>query len=78
MNTNHTTHQMYAVSNTSHFLHITNTVTESTIDNGVIGNINFATTLCNKTFTWGSAWEIADTTNNAAKICKRCAAKAGK
>ncbi|CAB4134802.1 hypothetical protein UFOVP278_12 [uncultured Caudovirales phage] len=69
---------MYAVSNTSHYLHITKEVTQATIDNSVIGEINFAKTLCNKTFTWGSAWEIADNGNTAARVCKACATKAGK
>jgi hypothetical protein len=77
METNHINHQMYAVSNSSRFLHITKTVTQSIIEDGVIDN-QVATTLCNKTFTWGSAWEIADNTNDAAKICKACANKAGK
>ena len=78
MNTNHINHQMYAIGNGAIVMHITKEVTQSTIDNSVIGVINFATTLCNKTFTVGSAWEIADNNNTAARVCKACAAKAGK
>jgi hypothetical protein len=78
MNTNHISHQMYAVSNTSYYAHITKEVTQATIDTTVIDTDKPVQTLCNKTFTWGSAWEIADNTNHAMKVCKACAAKAGK
>lgn len=78
MNTNHINHQMYAVGNGAIVMHITKEVTQSTIDTTVISEINPAKTLCNKTFTIGSAWEIADNTNTAARVCKACAAKVGK
>ena len=71
-------HQMYAVNLTSYYAHITKEVAQATINTGVIGASIHAVTLCNKTFTGGAAWEIADNTNHAMKVCKACAAKAGK
>jgi hypothetical protein len=69
---------MYAVNLTSYYAHITKEVAQATINTGVIGASIHAVTLCNKTFTGGAAWEIADNTNHAMKVCKACAAKAGK
>lgn len=79
MTSAHINHQMHAVSLAptakSYYLHITKSVTQETIDTTVIDSKNFAQTLCNKTFTWGSAWEMAATQNDAAKVCKACATK---
>ena len=71
-------HRMYAMNLSSHYAHITKEVAQATINTGVIGASIYAVTLCNKTFTGGAAWEIADHTNHAMKVCKACASKAGK
>jgi hypothetical protein len=70
-------HRMYAVGS-SYYLHITKEVAQATINTGVVGETIPAVTLCNKTFTHGAAWEIADTGNTTAKVCKACATKAAK
>lgn len=77
-NTTRVAHQMFAVSETSHYVHITKEVAQATIESGVIGSAIPAVTLCSQTFTGGSVWEFADHTNSAAKVCKGCAKKAGK
>ncbi len=78
MNTNHINHQMYAIDFKAYYLHITATVTQKTIETGQIDINNTATTLCRKTWTSGNAWAIALNDNKSAKVCKACAAKAGK
>jgi alpha/beta superfamily hydrolase len=75
-NTTRVAHQMFVVSGTSFGAHITKEVAQATIDTGVVGNTIPAVTLCNKTYTEGSAWESADI--GSFRLCKACAKKAGK
>jgi hypothetical protein len=74
-NTTRVEHQMWACSQTSHFLHITKEVAQATIDTGVIGETIPAVTLCNKTFTAGDAVDFMH--RHSHKVCKGCAKKAG-
>jgi hypothetical protein len=75
-NTTRVAHQMFVVSGTSYFMHITKEVAQATIDTSVVGKNISAITLCNKTFTDGSAFESSG--NDSMKVCKACAKKAGK
>jgi hypothetical protein len=75
-NTTRVAHQMFVVSGTSYFMHITKEVAQATIDTSVVGENISAITLCNKTFTEGSVFE--STNNDSFKVCKACAKKAGK
>jgi hypothetical protein len=70
-------HRMYAVNNTSHFVHITKEVAQSTINTGIIAGTLPAKTLCSKTFTDGDAWEISQDSGTA-RMCKTCSTKAAK
>lgn len=67
-------HRMWMV-NCSTYLHISKEVAQATINTGVIAPSIPAVTLCGKTWTSGNAWEMDERGN---KVCKACAAKAGK
>jgi hypothetical protein len=67
-------HQMWMV-DCSTYLHISKEVAQATINTGVIAPSIPAVTLCNKTWTSGNAFEMDQRDN---KVCKSCAAKAGK
>jgi len=75
--TTRVTHQMFVIGN-SYYAHITKEVAQATINTGIVGDNISAITLCNKTYTNGDAWEFTENTNDAIKVCKACAKKAGK
>ena len=74
-NTTRVNHSMYAYGRTSMTVaHITKEVAQATIDEGVITPEIYAKTLCSKTLTFGTAWDMS---GGVIRVCKACQKKAG-